>query len=65
MYTKHRATIDWVLDVASPRTRRNLVAFTDACLQMHLASRQEKRVLTFINTYIVVKIITYRYNTLD
>jgi hypothetical protein len=36
-------TIDWVLlDLASPTRGRILAALTAACLQTHLASRQEK-----------------------
>jgi hypothetical protein len=33
------------MDLASPRRGRILAAFTAACLQTHLASRQEKRVI--------------------
>ena len=33
------------LDLASPTRGRILAAFTAACLQTHLASRQEKRVM--------------------
>jgi hypothetical protein len=36
------------LDLASPTRGRILAAFTAACLQTHLASRQEKRVIIII-----------------
>jgi hypothetical protein len=38
------------LDLASPTRGRILAAFTAACLQTHLASRQEKRVIVIIIT---------------
>ena len=43
-------TVDKVcLDLASSTRGRILAAFTAACLQTHLASRQEKRVVIIIN----------------
>ena len=36
------------LDLASPTRGRILAAFSAACLQMHLASRQEKRVIIIV-----------------
>ena len=40
--------IGFCLDLASPIRGRILAAFTAACLQTHLASRQEKRVIIII-----------------
>ena len=44
------------LDLASPTRGRILAAFNAACLQTHLASRQEKRVIIII---IIIIIIIY------
>jgi hypothetical protein len=42
------------LDLASPTRGRILAAFTAACLQTHLASRQEKRVIIIIISVVQV-----------
>ena len=43
-------TVDWVfLGIGESKEGRNLAAFTAACLQTHLAFRQEKHVLTIIS----------------
>ena len=45
------------LDLASPTRERILAAFTAACLQTRLASRQEKRVIIILLIMIIIILI--------